>query len=333
MRLGVVLGLVMGAFVATVAHADPSPGEIQAARDLFSKAETDEDAGNWSAALDKLRRAASVKMTPGIRYHLGLCEEKLGQIAAALNDYSGAESMARQQKNKEVLDIVAEPIRSLKGRVPTLFVEAPTIDRLTIEIDGRPFPTGLWGIATPMDPGPHQLEARAPNKSPFSATVVLKERDANKLAIVMTDAPKTTITEPPPNKTLVTTTTPAVTNPPVNAQPAPAPLDQTQSRSRVPAVLTTVGAVALGGFGLAAYLIADSQAGDAQAFCSTQATPSCTGNQGSIRAWDKIALTSWIAGGALLVTSIVLWALPSYTMTTARLEVRPNGVWLGGSFQ
>ncbi len=86
---GRCVGLVFAFMVALAAgraHADPSPGEIQAARDLFAKAEQDEDAGNWSAALDKLRRAASVKMTPGIRYHVGLCEEKLGQIAAALND-------------------------------------------------------------------------------------------------------------------------------------------------------------------------------------------------------------------------------------------------------
>lgn len=328
-RFGIMLGLTMAAFGTTLAHADPSPGEIQAARELFGKAEQDEDAGNWSAALDKLRRAASVKMTPGIRYHLGLCEEKLGQIAAALNDYSGAESMARDQKNREVLEIVAEPIRSLKARVPTLFVDAPAIDGLTIELDGKSFPSGLWGIATPMDPGPHQLEARAPTKSPFSATVVLREKDATKLPIKMMDAP---VADKPPEhvKTapvVVTTPTASAPTQPDAVQPA------LQTRSRVPAILTTVGAVALGGFGVAAYFIADGQAGDAQAFCATQATATCTGNQGPIRVWDTIALSSWIAGGALLVTSIVLWARPSHTSTTARLEVRPNGVWLAGSFQ
>ena len=38
------------------ALADPTPSELQAARDLFGKAVADEDAGHWKEALDKMKR-------------------------------------------------------------------------------------------------------------------------------------------------------------------------------------------------------------------------------------------------------------------------------------
>ncbi len=320
--LGIAICLASG-----VVRADPSPGEIQAARDLFTKAEQDEDAGSWAAALEKLHRAASVKTTPGIRYHIGLCEEKLGQIAAALNDYSGAEALAREQHNREVLDIVAEPIRALKARVPTLLVDAPTgVDGLTIDLDGKAFPAGLWGIATPMEPGSHQIEARATGKTPFSASVVLKEKDAAKLPIRLMDAPKTETTS-------AIKTPPAVT-PEVHAtNPADAPpanVEDDQPRSRAPAIVTTVSALVIGGFGVAAYFVADGQQTDAKAYCLTQAVPSCAANQSQIRAWDAVALSSWITAGALVVVSIVLWAMPSHKSATT--QARRDGMWLTGSF-
>lgn len=333
MRAGraLAIALLSGVLCSTLAHADPSPGEIQAARELFAKAEQDEDAGNWAAALDKLRRAASVKITPGIRYHIGLCEEKLGQIAAALNDYSGAESLAREQKNKEVLEIVAEPIRALKARVPTLLVDATAVDGLTIELDGKPFPSGLWGIATPMEAGTHQIDAHAPGKSAFSTSVVLKEKDASKVAIKLGDAPTN---QPPETKPAPTTPMQPTTTPTVVAPSPATPPEAEHPRSRAAAVVTGLGAVVLAGFGVAAFLVADGQANDAQAFCATQATATCNANQSQIRVWDTVALTSWITAGALAVTSVVLWVLPSHkAATSARIELRPLGAALGGTFQ
>ena len=84
----VAAALLLGALSA---RADPTPGELAAARELFARAEKDEDAGRWAEALDKVRRASSVKMTAGLRFHIALCEEKLGQLVAALADYTAAE--------------------------------------------------------------------------------------------------------------------------------------------------------------------------------------------------------------------------------------------------
>ncbi len=52
-----------------------TPGQIQAARDLFPAAMKDEDGERCSDALQKLQRVAQIKSTAGVRYHIALCEE------------------------------------------------------------------------------------------------------------------------------------------------------------------------------------------------------------------------------------------------------------------
>src|SRR5437660_11681354 len=150
MRLGAVTLLCSCALVLTgVARAEPTPGEVQAARELFTKAEADEDAGKWADALDKLKRASSVKPTPGLRFHIALCEEKLNQLVAALADYTAADQMAHDQNNKDVVDAVAEPLKALRIRVPTLTIEVPPAQGSQVELDGKAIAQGLYGVAMP----------------------------------------------------------------------------------------------------------------------------------------------------------------------------------------
>lgn len=332
--------MVASSGLATSAWADPSAGEIAAARDLFARAEKDEDAGNWTAALEKLRRAISVKSTSGIRYHIAMCEEELGQLASALNDYSAAESMARTEHNKDVLDAIAPPLQGLRARVPTLQVDVPsTVEGTEVLVDGKPLPSGLWGIPTPIDVGAHRVEAHAPTKNPFSASVTLKEKDAQQLSVTFVDAPKKppeAQTKPTGADTPTTNSKPTSIETPRDTEEASKPvLDEGQKRSRAPAILTTVVALTLVGFGVGGYFVADGQQTDARAYCVTLHSPSCDSNRSSIRLWDALAISAWIAGGALAVVSIVLWAQPSHAHRSgseARLGLQPGGASLGGSF-
>src|ERR1700750_421558 len=98
----------LAALAAAPARADsaptaPSAADLKAARDLFIAAEKDEDAQRWADALDKLERVAAVKRTSGVRYHTALCEEHLGRLRAALEDYKGAAAQARDENATDVL--------------------------------------------------------------------------------------------------------------------------------------------------------------------------------------------------------------------------------------
>jgi tetratricopeptide (TPR) repeat protein len=317
MRLGAVT-CVLGAALAlaSVAHAQPTPTEIQAARDLFNKAEADEDAGRWADALDKVKRASSVKPTPGLRFHMALCEEKLGQLVAALADYTAAEQMAREQNNKDVLDAVAEPLKTLRIRVPTLTIEVPPAQGAQIELDGNPIAPGLFGVAMPVEPGTHRVSARAPGKRLFSTQVTLHEREAETTTVRWTDAP------PLPSE---------AGEGGEHETPAPSPKETPSSPVKVGAILATVSSVALLGLGVGAYVAADGAHGDLVAQCPS--LTNCDDLRTKVRAWDAVALGSWIASAGVAVLAIVLWATPSKPASaSARLELRPGGLAVSGRF-
>src|ERR1044071_10265846 len=58
--------------------------ELKRARAQFQQATELEQAGNWTAALQAFREVGQVRMTPQVRFHIAVCEEKLGRLVAAL---------------------------------------------------------------------------------------------------------------------------------------------------------------------------------------------------------------------------------------------------------
>jgi len=319
-RLGAIACVVTFVASARVASADPSPSELQAARDLFSKAEADEDAARWSDALDKLKRAASVKSTPGIRFHIALCEEKLGMLVAALGDYAAADQAARDANNKDVIDAVAEPLKALRIRVPTLTIEVPAAQDVEVELDGKPIAQGLFGLAIPVEPGVHRVAARAAGKRPFSTQVQLHEREAETATVKWIDAPAIATTEPQPRGDLPNE------NPPVASS---------GGGVKTGAIIASISAAALLGFGIGAYVAADGAESNLQQQCPMLVD--CSSLKTTVRAWDTTALVGWIASAGVATLAIVLWAQPSHRAPSnananARVELGPGALFFVGSF-
>jgi len=145
-------------FALTPARAAPTDAQLAAARELFADAESDEDAGQWLGALEKLRRVSRVKETAGVRYHEALCEEHLGRLASALGDYTAAEAQARAENAQDVMQPVAKQLAELGPRVPRLTIRvAPDAGTATVRLDGAAVAPGLVGTAIPVDPGMHQV--------------------------------------------------------------------------------------------------------------------------------------------------------------------------------
>src|SRR5690349_9230742 len=76
--------------LVTIARAEPSAAEIKTARQLFAEAESLRSKGDCRTAAEKLRLALQIKETPGLRFHLAHCEERLGQLVQADADYRRA---------------------------------------------------------------------------------------------------------------------------------------------------------------------------------------------------------------------------------------------------
>ncbi len=317
------LGLGVWASSPRVAHADPTQADLQMAKDLFGKAEKDEEAKDWSAALEKLRRAYAIKSTAGLRFHIAVCEENLGQLVDALHDYEAAEDLAKADKTdkgKQVLTVIAEPLLAIRARVPHLKLTLPAdVTDGEITLDGKKLPQEEAGHAVALEPGPHRVEATAPGRTPFATTMTLKEHEVTSLEIKM---PPTVVAAP---------VAPAATG---GAGTAVMPPDETRkTRSRTDAVLVTGGAIVLAVGGLGAFLLADGAQSDARAECAR--TNACDGAKSTVRVWDTVALGAWIGAAAAAGYAIILWSKPSHddrAASPARVRIGAGSLHLEGSF-
>jgi hypothetical protein len=308
--------------------AEPTKTELAAARDLFARAERDEDVGRWGDALDKLRRASSVKMTPGIRFHIALCEEKLGQLVAALGDYNAAETAARSEGNKEVLDVVADPLASLRARIPYVTI-VPPADTKNVEVtlDGGPLVAGLLGVPVPVEVGAHTIAARAPGHLPFSSSVTVAEKGKPTVEVRFPAAAATAV--PHAN---AAPGGPVIVAPTPNATTEPGPV-RSSGPFRVDAIATTLGAVAVVGFGVGAYFVAGGKQSSAETSCAT--VPNCNNLKGGVQTWDALALSAWVVGAGVGALSVYLWTRPGTTSEakpTGQLRVGPGSLQFAGVF-
>jgi hypothetical protein len=318
--------------VATSAIAGPTSADLELARQLFAQAEKDEDAGRWDAALDKLHRVADVRLTSGIRYHEALCEEHLGQLAAALVTFQAARDQARADGANDVLRLVGKHLDDLSPRVPRLTVHVlPAGVNATVTLDGAALPASSLGTPMPIDPGSHRLEASGPPMSPASATVTLQERDITTIELKLGEPP------PAPPVAAAPVPAPAPTSAPPPAPPAsptpPAAAAHT-SPSHTAAIVATVGAgvLALGGIG--AFVLAGNAVGSGQQQCAAQRGP-CDGEKNDVRAWDFTAAGAWVGAAAVGALAVVLWFQPSTPdedAPRASLVVGPGSVAFGGRF-
>jgi len=323
-------------FVTAPAFAQASDADLRAARELFAAAEHDEDAGKWADAYDKLTRVAAVKLTAGVRYHLALCQEKLGKLATALDGFHQAQKQAQADEARDVLRLVGKQLEELEPRVPRLTVHVvPPVDDAVVQLDGTPIAKALVGVPIPLDPGSHTVEAWAPNRAPAKATIAMGERDVTSIDLQLGEprapagAPATASAPAPaaaPGAGPATATEAATAS-------TPAPESASGHSSIAGPLLTTAGALALAGLGVGAYIAAGNEATSGQQQCAPSSTRGpCDSAVNTVRAWDFTAAGAWIGAAALGTVAVVLWIHSSHSQPSAALLLGPARIELGGRF-
>jgi hypothetical protein len=325
LALAALLGTTL---LAAPAFAQPSEADVRAARDLFTAAVHDEDAGQWADAYDKLTRVAAVKLTAGVRYHLALCQEKMGKLATALDGFHQAQKQAEADSARDVLRLVGKQLEELEPRVPRLTVHVvPPLDEAVVQLDGAPIAKTLVGVAMPVDPGSHTVEASAPSRAPTKATITMGERDVTSIDLQLGE-PRSgaAATGAAPGPATATTTAPAS---------APAPESaSTSSGSIAGPLLATAGALALAGLGVGAYIAAGNAVTSGQQQCAPSDTRApCDSAVSTVRAWDFTAAGAWLGAAALGTVAVVLWIHSSHSQpTSTALVIGPARIELGGRF-
>lgn len=174
--LALAVCLCVGLADSGPASAAPSPAEVNAAREAYREGVGLETTGNWAAALEKFRTVAAVKSTSRVRFHIGLCQEKLGRWVEALGAYNLALADARRENAADVEKEAEAARASLDARIPRLTVlRGQAAEAISVSIDGVALGAAAIGTEIPLDPGLHTVETSVPGRAPYRTNVELTE--------------------------------------------------------------------------------------------------------------------------------------------------------------
>lgn len=264
--------------------------------------------------------------TPGTLLNLANCYEKVGRTASAWATYREAESLAAATSRPDLGATARKHAEALVLKLARITISAPSGKDVDIKRDGVPVGAAERGVPIPADPGRHVIDASAPGRKPFSATVQLAEGAALTVNV-------------PPLEDAPEETKPALKEPVVTAAPSPAPAT-TQPASDEPSGLGAqrIIALAVGGVGViglgvgtALALSAKSQYDDSLASCPRDqnlCTAEGVAKRDDARQTGNIATVAFAVGGVALATGAALWFLaPSRSEKTVAwtgLRVMPT---------
>jgi hypothetical protein len=328
--LGLAAAL-LGASAKGHTQSAPTREPKAAAQALFDEAMTLRKKGAWSDACARLDESLRLDPAPGTKFYLAECLEKTGKLASAWLLYTEvADRMAStgQQKRETFARERAAALSTRVARLQVVVPDAARVPGLVVRRDGVVLGEAQWGFASPVDLGPHTIEATAPDRAPFSRTVDLREPG------------KTVTLELPPWPRPAVTAAPTVTAAPVVPPPEP---------RRLPFSLRTAGFV-LGGLGLAGAgvgaalgsLAISRQAESNRGPCDA-ARDVCSPEGIALRADAMTAATgstiSFVTAGVLFAAGVVLVVWPASPAPAAAkgaagpdvaLNLHPNGLSLEG---
>jgi hypothetical protein len=276
-------------FVAAILLADPVRADEPRAASLFEQGRTLAREGRCVDAIPILLE--SVKELPGVGalLNLGLCYETLGKTSTAYRYFLRAEELAASHGDPRRAD-AKERASALERRLSSLTVrvaQAPSEPDLALRIDGEPLPRERWNAAEPIDPGVHVIEATSTRRASKVVLRVLVGADHDAAEVVVPAAP-----ERPPERRA----------------------DLEAPRRTLRPLGWTLGGVGAGALALGGIFGALSKADHDTLVERCPSYPTCDaalrsdvdGVNDSARTKGTIATVSFVAGGVLLVSGVLL---------------------------
>lgn len=172
MRLGPcsALALALLAFGSSASAAEPPGADVERADALFEEGRSLMERGALASACSRLEQSFQLAPRLGTMLNLGSCYEQSGRLARALAIYERAATMARDAARPDREQAARELSASVERRVAKLLLVVD--DRSpgsSIEVDGELLSTR--GGLVPIDPGPHRVVVRAPERRPWTTTI------------------------------------------------------------------------------------------------------------------------------------------------------------------
>jgi serine/threonine-protein kinase len=343
LRLLVLSSALVPLFAVQPAWADTNASQKAAAEALFDDGLTLMKANRFAEACPKLEDSQRIDPGIGTLLYLAECYEKLGKTASAWATFREAASNAgaagqtdREKNAKQRASRLEAKLSYVTLRVPR---EVSELKGLKVRLGTAELGPGVFGIATPADPGESKLEVSADGHETYSVVLQIEPSKRYDVSIPqLREQPAPVAGVEPTAPTAQTPPTMAATPAPIaSAPPPPAEQPSGSSLKTVGLVLGGVGVVGIGVgsfFGLSAISkIHDAKDGScARSVCQEQADLDKTKDANTAATISNIA---FIAGGASLVGGALLFFLaPSQHETGVRAVpyVGSNevGLTLGG---
>lgn len=308
LRATLLLGLSL-ALGAVPALAEPSKTDIAAAKKLFAEAEADEADERWGAAVEKLRRVLLIKDASGVRFHLAHCEERLGQLVAALGDYRRAAELAEMMppgERETLRDRAVARVAELEQRVPSVAIVLPAEPRdVRVTLDERLLSAADLTKPLRLDPGEYVIKATAAGRKPFREKVILIERGTARVQVALeSDAPPVASSAPPP--------------------PAPPPPPPPSFRIPTSAYVTGAATLVLAGVSTAYFIRRKNLQDETDSLCATDYC-NLDERKGRIDELKVITIGTGVAAAAGLgVTIAIIAAASSRPAPAASLQIAPS---------
>jgi serine/threonine-protein kinase len=289
---------------------------FQEGRDLMA-------ASRVAEACPKFAAAAQLSQTPGVRLNLSDCYAKLGKTASAWAKANEALSLAERAGDSTAASVAHQRMAALEPKLSYLTIvvakeNAP--QGLEVALDGETIPSAVWGTALPVDPGMHEVTARAPGRKPSSTRTTMTGEGAREtVSVPVALAPEE--------------------NPAGPSRASPLRTDATQadaetsgggwSRQTAHTLALATGGLGVVGLGIGAVFGLDANS-KKLAYEQHQANGRCIDEQCVTLSKDAAAsaLASTIAfavGGALVTVGAVLWLTAP---TSRRRDAEGRGVAL-----
>ncbi len=302
-------GVSLSVALACAGSAAAQSGKV-AAQALFEDGRKLVADGRFAEACPKFAESEKLDPSASTLLNLASCYEKAGKTATAWETYKEAASVASAANRQDYVAIAQKRSAALEPSLTKLTVTVGAlVDGLVVKRDGVEVGRALFGVAIPIDPGAHLIEASAPKKKPWSTSLDAKDPSASLTVTIppLEDAPDTT---PPPAATVVPPPASTVVAPPPTTPPPAQPPSGGSSQATIGIVVGAVGIVGVG-LGTVFALSAKSKYNDSLANCSTSSPNECmqTGvdQRNSARTSGNIASVAFAVGGVALATGIVLW--------------------------
>jgi hypothetical protein len=300
------------AFVAALGSAAPGRAQAQqatsntakvAAETLFEEGRRLMADGKATEACPKFAESQRLDPSPGTLLNLASCYEKSGRPATAWATYREGASSASATGRQDLLATAQRHAEALLPSLPrlSLSVTGPA-DGLSVALDGVAVGRAEWGMAVPVDPGDHTVDATAAHFKPWSTKLTVSK-----------DPTTTTVTVPvleaapadaPPSPE---TPSPA---PPMTAPPASTGGDPGSTQRMVGIVVGAVGIVGLGvgaGFAFGANSAYKGSLSDCLPNTPNECSAAGVSQRNNALSLGNIA-TGFVIGGAVAAAGgVVLW--------------------------